>query len=67
MDVQRVRWFIGEAVAERKALKVELVRSSREYVGKPMFVDFNPDFGYSLYLASGSSIPLKLIRSVSLL
>lgn len=69
MDVQRVRWFIGESVATRKALKVELIGGGekREIIGKPMFVDFDPRYGHSLWLESGSAVPLKIIRSVSLL
>jgi hypothetical protein len=66
MDPQRIRWFIGESVATRKALKVELV-GSREFIGKPMFVDFDPTFGHSLWLETGYLLPLKLISSVSLL
>lgn len=66
MDVQRVRWFIGESVATRKALKVEIV-GKREIIGEPMFVDFDATYGHSLRLANGTAVPVKLIRSVSLL
>lgn len=66
MSRERVQWFIGEAVANRKALRVGII-GNREYVGKPMFIDFDLHYGHALWLQTGKSLPLKLITSVSLL